>query len=250
MFVTLIHMDLEGRDNNEKIIVNANKIISKYRNKNDRFLFCHEKNWWHPTEVGFDSTYFLQVLAGRKKYLPGNFEIKYKIGSFKNGIKLDKKFIISKMRGNATYGEYVPDDCDPMKLSRNFLLTLVAFIDPGLYHEFYELYKNELNKKKYNKWSEYSLEVKKDIVKDINDFMPVNYNNKNTGGFRLSKNHRTTNVFSKNNILLQPNKNIQNIGQMAGNDVDEAINNRIMPEENVPKQEQIRKNINIKIVKK
>ena len=80
-------MDLEGRDNNEKIIVNANKIISKYRNKNDRFLFCHEKNWWHPHEVGFDSTYFLQVLAGRKKYLPGNFEIKYKIGSFKNGVK-------------------------------------------------------------------------------------------------------------------------------------------------------------------
>ena len=37
---------------------------------------------------------------------------------------------------------------------------------------------------------------------------------------------------------------------MARNDVDEAINNRIIPEENVPKQEQIRKNINIKIVKK
>ena len=221
-------MDLEGRDNNEKIIVNANKIISK----NDRFLFCHEKNWWHPNEVGFGSTYFLQVLAGRKKYLPGNFEIKYKIGSFKNGVKLDKKFIISKMQGNATYGEYVTDDCDPMRLSRNFLLTLVAFIDRTISWILWIVQK-WIKKKNYNKWPEYSLEVKKDIVKDINDFIPVNYNNKNTGGFRLNKNHRATNVFSKNNILLQPNKNIQNIGQMARNDVDKAINN-----------------INIKIVKK
>ena len=47
------------------------------------------------------------------------------------------------MRGNANYGEYVPGDRDQMKLSRNFLLTLVAFIVPGLYHEFYELYKSE-----------------------------------------------------------------------------------------------------------
>ena len=243
-------MDLEGRDDNEKVIVNANKIIMKYRNKNDRLLFCYERNWWHPQEIGFDSTYFLQVLAGCKKYLPGNFEIKYKIGSFKNGLKLDKKFIISKMRGNATYGDYVPDECVPMKLSRNFLLTLVAFIDPGLYHQFYESYKNELNKRKYNKWSEYSLEVKKDIVKDINDFMPVNYNKKNTGGFRLNKNHRATNIFSKNNVLPQQNNNIQNIGQIDRNGIQGAIYNRIIPQEDVPKQNLNEKNINIKIVKK
>ena len=37
---------------------------------------------------------------------------------------------------------------------------------------------------------------------------------------------------------------------MARNDVDEAIDNKMIPEENVPKQEQITKNISIKIVKK
>ena len=66
-------MELEGRDSNEKIIVDANIIISKYRNKNDRLLFCHEKNWWHTKEIRFDSTYFLQVLSGRKKYFPRKF---------------------------------------------------------------------------------------------------------------------------------------------------------------------------------
>ena len=59
-------MDLEVRQNDEKVVINANRIIAKYRNKNDRLLFCHEKNWWHPDEVGFDSTYFLNVLPGKK----------------------------------------------------------------------------------------------------------------------------------------------------------------------------------------
>ena len=66
-------MDLEQNQSAETVTVNANAIISKYKNKKDRILFCHEKNWWHPEEPGFDSTYFLQVWAGKKKYLPGNF---------------------------------------------------------------------------------------------------------------------------------------------------------------------------------
>lgn len=49
-------------------VANDNKIIEKYRNKKDRLLFCHEKNWWHPDEPGFDSSFFLQVIAGNKKY--------------------------------------------------------------------------------------------------------------------------------------------------------------------------------------
>ena len=51
------------------------------------------------------------------------------------------------MNGNTTYGDYVPDIWDAMKLSRDFLLTLMTFIDQGLYNNFYDSYKNELNKK-------------------------------------------------------------------------------------------------------
>ena len=86
-----------------------------------------------------------------KKYLPGNFTVKYKIGYFKKGTKLDKKFIISKMNENALFRGYVPDNCDPMKLSREFLLTLVSYFDPTLYNNFFKIYKNELNKRQYNK---------------------------------------------------------------------------------------------------
>ena len=32
------------------------------------------------------------------------------------------------MNGNATYGDYVPDNWDPMKLSRDFLLTLILLL--------------------------------------------------------------------------------------------------------------------------
>ena len=45
-------MELEGKDSNEKIIVDANKIISKYRNKKYRLLFCHEKNRGIPKKLG------------------------------------------------------------------------------------------------------------------------------------------------------------------------------------------------------
>lgn len=63
------------------------------------------------------------------------------------------------MNGNVTYGDYVPYNCDPMKLWREFLLALVAFVDLGLYSNFYEIYKNELNKRQYNRWWEYNIEI-------------------------------------------------------------------------------------------
>ena len=86
-----------------------------------------------------------------------------------------------------------------MKLSREFLLTLIAYVDQTLYNNFYEIYKNELNKRQYNRWSEYNIEIKRDIINDINNFIPVNLNNKSTGVFRLNKNHSSTNFFYKNN---------------------------------------------------
>ena len=45
-------------NNNQIILINANKIIAKYKNKKDRTLFCQEKNWLGPEEPGLDSSYF------------------------------------------------------------------------------------------------------------------------------------------------------------------------------------------------
>ena len=34
------------------------------------------------------------------------------------------------MNGNEAYSEYVPNNCNRIKLSKEFLLTLVAYVDP------------------------------------------------------------------------------------------------------------------------
>ena len=119
-------------ENEDKIEINASEIIAKYKSSEDRKLFCFERNWWHPDEKGFDAIYFLKVISGEKKYLPNNFTVKNKLKCFRKGQKFDKKYIVQKMQGNEEYGKYVPDNCDPLKLSRNFLLTLIAYIDPNI----------------------------------------------------------------------------------------------------------------------
>lgn len=92
------------------------------------------KNWFHLDEPGFDSTYFLQVLSGVKNICLGIFVLGINLAFFRSGIKLDKQYILSKMKGNPTYGEYVPDNCNPAKLSKDFLLNLVAYIDLFMHH--------------------------------------------------------------------------------------------------------------------
>jgi hypothetical protein len=51
-------------------------------------------------------------------------EWRFGLNSFKKGITLNKDYIIGKMRGNGAYGAYVPNNTDPHKLSRGFLLQV------------------------------------------------------------------------------------------------------------------------------
>ncbi len=48
------------------------------------------------------------------------------------------------MSGNEAYGDYVPDNYNPTKLSKEFLLTLVSYADPSLYLDFYNTCKEEI----------------------------------------------------------------------------------------------------------
>ena len=61
----------------------------------------------------------------------------YNLNSFKKGITLNKKYIISRMEGNAIYGYYVPDNIDPLKLSRGFLLRVRQYLFTLLANSFY-----------------------------------------------------------------------------------------------------------------
>ena len=48
----------------------------------------------------------------------------YDINSFRKGITLSKDYILERMIGNPIYGKYVPDNTNPKKLTRAFLLTI------------------------------------------------------------------------------------------------------------------------------
>ena len=52
--------------------------------------------------------------------MSGNFAI----NSFKKGITLNKQYIIERMTGNLEYGAYVPNNINPQKLIRGFLLAV------------------------------------------------------------------------------------------------------------------------------
>ena len=52
----------------------------------------------------------------------------FHLNSFKKGITLNKSYIFERMKGNSSYGQYVADNIDPRKLSRNFLLSVSAYI--------------------------------------------------------------------------------------------------------------------------
>lgn len=48
----------------------------------------------------------------------------YYLNSFKNGITLNKDYIIGRMNGNGIYGLYKPNNINPYKLTRSFLLRV------------------------------------------------------------------------------------------------------------------------------
>ena len=50
----------------------------------------------------------------------------FNLNSFRKGNTLTKAYIFEKMKGNPAYGAYVPDNINPRKLSREFLLTVNA----------------------------------------------------------------------------------------------------------------------------
>lgn len=145
---------------NNLVPINTTEIVRNYRSKIDRKNFYFEHNWSHPDEPGFDSTFFLKILTDEKRYLPNNFTINYDLKYFCRGKKLDKQYIISKMIGNPAYAEFTPDDADPKKFSKKFLLIFIAFVEPNLFKNLYSIQKHHLAAKSYSNWQEYKINVK------------------------------------------------------------------------------------------
>ena len=62
-----------------KITNIAFEIILRLRSKQDCHNFCQEMNWYYHQEPGYDSSYFLKVCIGEKRYLPIDSNIGYKM---------------------------------------------------------------------------------------------------------------------------------------------------------------------------
>ena len=72
------------------------------------------------------------------------------------------------MNGNQEYGNYVPNNIDPRKLTRGFLLTviifyiilqLIAYVDKELYKNLYSISKMQMAQKSFAKWNDYVVKL-------------------------------------------------------------------------------------------
>ena len=231
---------MENQNNNRinRVAINATEIINKYKKLQDRLNFCFEKNWFHPKEVGFDANFFLLVIKGDKKYLPNNFSVNYKFNYFRKGEKMDKKYLIDKTRGNSLYSLYTPDSTDPMKFSKNFLLRLIAYIDPELFAKLYSINKSQNNEKQYNNWSNFKVEVNNEILNDIKNFKSISNNTNNYGGFKRSKNHKKKDLFHQFRGNINNNNNYSNLNSQINAQLNQMsqANNKLMQERELLKQ--------------
>lgn len=89
----------------------------------------------------------------------------------------------------------------------------MAYLDPDLYREFYNISKEQMGNNTLSKWEDYNLIIDKKILEKLEQFVPIdNYNGtKNNKGFRTTKNGRDTGIFKKINNHDDVNDNINQI---------------------------------------
>ncbi len=66
------------------------------------------------------------------------------------------------------YSAYLPDKCKLEKLPRSLLFTLIYNIEPNYYNFLKEKAKARQESNKYKKLAEFSIEVSKDTMTEIN----------------------------------------------------------------------------------
>ena len=87
-------------------------------------------------------------------------------------------------------------------------------MDKNLYQEIYAISKMQIGQKKFEKWNNYDLLIDEKILKNIQQFIPVdNIGNAHSKSFRLTKKGQVTSVFNQINVGNNniENKNIQEI---------------------------------------
>ena len=129
-------MDNVQINQNQNVVVKVSQILKKLKTYQDRKNFALENSkpknihiidWYLPKEIGFDTSFMIEVLKGKKKYLPLSVSSGYDLAYFRNGDTLTKKYIVAKMINKDAYKDFLPDNIDLNKLSRKFLLSVNNF---------------------------------------------------------------------------------------------------------------------------
>ena len=109
---------------------------------------------------------------------------------------------------------------EPTRYSKAFLLNLIAFLEPELFKKLYLIQKQQLLNKSFNAWKNHKIEIKSNLLEDVNNFSSVDIKKGKQTGFRKIKNHSSTGVF------FQEDNNAENgdAGDLV-EDEDENINN-------------------------
>ena len=96
----------------------------------------------------------------------------YKLGYFRGDGSLTKEFLINIVKSKVAYQNYLPDKIKLENLTKDFLFSLIAYIDPVTYSAMYDLYKQKTANSIYKKWDDYKIDVKEDMLSAINEYIP------------------------------------------------------------------------------
>ena len=66
---------------------------------------------------------------------------------------------------------------------------------PNLFREIYSINKNQKAQRDFNKWANFKIDIRQDLLKDIQDFHSISGGNDKYDKFRRVKNHNNTNIF-------------------------------------------------------
>ena len=135
--------------------------------------------------------------------MSSNFAISYKMKFFCKDEKLNKNYLIEKMKQNPIYVQYTPDHIEPKRYSKDFLLNLIAYLDPELFKKLHMYQKQQLLKKSFNEWKNYKIGIKSNLLEDVNNFSSVEIKKGKQTGFRKIKNHFSTGVFFMKLTILK-----------------------------------------------
>ena len=127
--------DLDMNNMNGKMPINATQIINKYKSLKIILIFCFEKNWHYQRKVGFDANFCLKLVLGQKN----TSQIILICFYFCKGEKLDKNYIIDKMKVNPAYAKYMLGINNPRQFSKDFLLLLIAYAAQNLCQQLYSI---------------------------------------------------------------------------------------------------------------